>query len=33
MQENATIPYDMIGEFTWTRKLSIQLNVAHVARN
>jgi len=27
-----TIRYDTIGEITWTRKLSIELYLAHVAR-
>jgi len=26
----SVIRYDTIGELTWTRKLSIQLNLAHV---
>jgi len=31
VQANDTIRYDTIAE--WTRKLSIQLNLAHVTRN
>jgi len=34
LSQRATIRYDTIEEsLTWTRKLSIQLNLAHVARN
>jgi len=31
--DNITIRYDTIEGLTWTQKLSIQLNLAHVARN